>query len=173
MILLHEKNNPGGTSYTTPPISQGFSTLWFRMVGDSSNAGPGLELIALRMNGDAGAAKYRWQQLSATVATPTAAENAGAGVSYIDCGTVPDANAAHAGAVSVVDVIIPRYRDTGYAKACRVRNTLFVAAASGGIVTYENSGVWMDTSPITTLTFLLQTGPFATPTWIGLYGLNR
>lgn len=170
MFLITEVTNPGGASWTTPTIPQGYSGLLLRMVGDSAVAA-GLDLIGLRMNGDSGAAKYRWQQLSATVATPTAAENAGAGVSYIDCGFVPGATAAHAGAVSTIDIVIPRYASTSYAKTVMVRNALFVAAASGGMVTYENKGAWMDTAAVTTLSLLLGTGPFAAPTWIGLYGL--
>ena len=170
MFLISEVLNHGGSAYTTPTIPQGYSGLLFRWVGDSAVAA-GLDLVALRMNGDGADAKYRWQELSATIATPTAEENGAASDTYIDCGWVPGATAAHAAAVSVIDVIIPRYANTSYVKTVRIRNSLFVAASTGGMILYENSGTWIDTSAITTLSFLLGTGPIATPTWIGLYGI--
>ena len=157
------------SSVTFTGIPQNYTHLQIRAIGRSTNASAA-DQVLLQMNGDTSSADYAFHQIYGN-GTSAAADGYGTGTLG---GVSPAIRLTGASAtsgifgVTVIDIL--DYTNTNKYKTVRTLNG-YDSNGSGEV--HFVSGLWLSTSAITSLNFIIQAGGnFAQYTSFALYGVK-
>jgi hypothetical protein len=152
--------NTATASITFSDIPQGYKHLQIR--GIIANTG-GLAGFAMTFNSDT-SANYAWHYLQGS---GTGNLVAGATTSTTSITGALGINTANIFGGSITDIL--DYKDTNKYKIARIFHGY---DANGSGYSQINSGLWMSTAAITSITFTCGSGNFAINTRLSLYGLK-
>jgi hypothetical protein len=154
----------GASSITFSNIPQNYAHLQIRWIARQDTAGQGDSEFQARFNGDSGA-NYKYHSLFGDGST---AYGAHGGNTFFASGRgVAASIASNIYGISVMDIL--DYTNTNKNKVTRILSG-WDANGSGYMFLY--SGLWMNTSAITSITLLGDTGSFIQYSSFALYGIR-
>lgn len=154
----------GSSSITFSSIPSTYKHLQVRWLARGA-ASLGSDVISLAINGDSGA-NYAFHRLYGDGSSVTA--NGYSSQTYIIGGDMPAATAgANMFAGGIMDIL--DYSNTNKYKTTRL---LDGRDQNGSGIIWFNSGLWQNTSAVTSLTFTAQNGNYAQYTQFALYGVK-
>ena len=145
-------------------IPSTYQHLQIRSLSKTTTAGTANATYTLQFNSDTGS-NYTRHALVGDGATVSA--SGAANQTSIRAGGNTEANSTNIFAVSIVDIL--DYANTNKYKTLR---TLFGSDLNGSGEINLRSGVWMNTSAVTSITLTTSSGNFASGTVIELYGIR-
>lgn len=162
--LAHSDIESGYGSLTLSDIPSDYSHLILE-VSCRSDKNATSDTLFIRLNGDSGS-NYQYIAIKQYASSVAYIEGLGATGAYI--GDVPGATAT----ANFMGGFTAHIYDSQSAlyKTIRGYGSLMTGLTTGLINTYDSTGVWKDTDPITSVTIVLGSGEFITGGKVSLYG---
>lgn len=166
-FLIQRVNGTGSSqTITFSSIPSGYVSLQIRGIVRSTEAGSGTN-FSIQVNGDTGS-NYAQHRLLGNGTTATASGTASQ--TSIFAGRAPGAGTT-AGTMNVTIVDIHDYLSTNKYKTIRIITGQDSNNTYAGEISLR-SGLWMSTSAITSISFVLDNPNFANTTTFALYGMK-
>ena len=160
-------NPTSGFSITFSSISSDYVALQLRSIIRSNSGSTGTARFLLSFNGDTNTANYRSHALNGDGSSATANDVSGQAGVFIANAVVPNGESASIFGVSIVDIY--NYQSSTQNKTIR---TISGGDLNGGGTITLQSGLYMDTTAITSITVNLANTSFQSGTQIALYGIK-
>ena len=150
-----------GSSTTSASISSSYTNLYFagRAIANATNAGSS---VSFRFNGDTGS-NYFYKNTVNSGASVTVDSNTNTASFFGNMGTGTAYNT-----VFTFDIHIPRYTEVVY----KPTTTSSIGSSSGVSEFYNGRHMWNNTAAISTVTFNVNVGSFASGSTVYIYGVN-
>lgn len=152
---------------TFSSIPSTYTSLQIRMIGRSSLASTGTVSGRVQLNGDTSSASYTSHMLFGDGTTAQVDAAASGTYTGMLLPTIRDANAANIMGVNIID--IHNYTSTTQNKTIRAFSGVDI---NGTGAVYLQSGLWLSTAAVTSVSVALTTSNWTSATRVSLYGIK-